>query len=842
MKALRKCHTGSKSGEVTTLELKNRAVSRKAATEGMVLLKNDGVLPLKAGSAVALFGGGAGHTIKGGTGSGDVNERASVTVYQGLEDAGFTITSKAWLSDYDTTYLKAREAWKQKILDGMTEEAGLTAVFEKYAKNPFALPDGRAVSKDDCIDAKAAIYVVSRIAGEGADRRLEKGDYYLSDQEAEDIRFLSAVGIPVILLLNAGGPVELTDILPCVSAVLNISQPGQEGGHAIADVLSGVVAPSGKLTTTWASRYADYPSAQTFGGGASRGAEEFYSEGVYVGYRYFDTFQVKPLFPFGFGLSYTLFTIRSESVSTDKNGVTVTATVTNTGDNHPGREVVQIYVSCPQTGLPKEYRRLLGFAKTKLLAPGESETITISAPAKAFASYSEEKAAWLVEAGRYGLWLGHSSSDLTLAGVFRVSEETVIEQAANICPLQRELSELKSPDSVLQREKDWQTDAAKRGLMDIPFTPAKNVKIVYETDEIDHEAAELAERLPADELIPMLYGEISGANGALGSAGTKVPGSAGETCGKFLEKLGVPGIVLSDGPAGLRLKKSYEVDRTTDEPYPSGILDGLEGGYFREPETHPDADVYYQYCTAFPIGTLLAQSFDPGLLEEVGKAVAEELELYHTSWWLAPGMNIQRNPLCGRNFEYYSEDPLVSGLMAAAVTRGVQSGNGVGTTIKHFACNNREENRMGTDAILSERALREIYLRGFEIAVRESQPMAIMSAYNLINGVHAANSHDLCTTVARDEWNFRGIIMTDWTATHPAGGSIAWQCAEAGNDLIMPGYAGDDENLDENLRAALNSGELSENAIRCCAERLFNIILRTNSYEGATPYERKPIQ
>ncbi len=838
MKALQEFrHTGSKSGEVTTLELQNRAVSRKAASEGMVLLKNDGVLPLKAGCAIALFGGGAGHTIKGGTGSGDVNERASVTVFQGLKDAGFTITSDSWIRDYDTTYWHARKRWKQTILEGLSEEAGLTAVFEKYASNPFAMPDGRAVSKDDCAGAKAAIYVISRIAGEAADRRLEKGDYYLTDREAEDIRFLSAEGIPVVLLLNAGGPVELTDILPCVSAVLNISQPGQEAGHAVADILSGAVTPSGKLATTWAKRYADYPSAETFGGGVNRGIEEYYSEGIYVGYRYFDSFQVKPLFPFGFGLSYTSFTIKCESVTTEESVMTVTATVTNTGNDYSGREVVQMYASCPQTGLAKEYRRLLGFAKTKLLAPGESETVTISAPAKAFASYNEEKTAWLVEAGRYGLWLGNSSSDLTLAGVLRVSEETVIEQVTNICPQQRELTELSRPDSVLQREKEWQADAAERGLADISFFPANEKTTVYMTDEIDREAAELAAKLPAEELIPMLYGEVSGANGALGSAGTKVPGSAGETCGKFLEKLGISGIVLSDGTAGLRLKKCYEVDPETDEAYPSGILDGLEGGYFSTPEEHPGADVYYQYCTAFPIGTLLAQSFDTALVELVGKAVAEELELYHISWWLAPGMNIHRNPLCGRNFEYYSEDPLVSGRIASAMTHGVQSGNGLGTTIKHFACNNREENRMGTDAILSERALREIYLRGFEIAVKDSQPMAIMSAYNLINGIHAANSRDLCTTVARNEWGFKGIIMSDWTATHPAGGSIAWQCIEAGNDLIMPGYAGDDENL----RTALKNGDLSEKAVRDCVERLFNIILRTNAYEGATPYERKMV-
>ena len=802
----------------------------------MVLLKNDGILPLETGKPIALFGGGANHTVKGGTGSGDVNERFSVTVYEGLKEAGFAITSEAWISDYDETYHQAREAWKQEILGGMTE-AGLTAVFEQYAKNPFSLPDGRAVTSADCVGAQAAIYVISRIAGEAADRRLSKGDYYLTDRETEDIRFLQAAGIPVILLLNAGGPVELTDVLDDVSAVVYMSQPGQEGGHAVADIISGKAVPCGKLTATWASRYEDYPNAETFGGGNAKGAKEYYNEGIYVGYRFFDAFEVKPAFAFGFGLSYTSFAIRCEAITASEIGVTVTAKVTNTGDRYTGREIVQVYASCPQGTLDKEYRRLVGFGKTKPLAPHESGSVTISVPSKAFASYSEEQAAWPVEAGRYGLWIGNSSDALTLTGILRVEKASIIEKTTNICPLVEPLHELHCPASVREREAAWQSEARETGLPEIAFAPVMERKIMYATDETDREAAELAAKLPVDELIPMLYGEISGANGALGSAGTKVPGSAGETCSKLLDKLGIPGVVMSDGPAGLRLKKAYEVDRATDEAYPSGILDGLEGGYFSEPEEHPDADTYYQYCTAFPIGTLLAQSFDPELLVEVGKAVAEEMELHRTSWWLAPGMNIQRNPLCGRNFEYYSEDPLVSGVMAASMTRGVQSGNGVGTTIKHFACNNREDNRMGTDAIISERALREIYLRGFEIAVRDAQPMAIMSAYNLINGVHAANSHDLCTTVARDEWGFRGIIMTDWTATHPAGGSTAWQCPEAGNDLIMPGYAGDDENL----RAALQRGELSEAAVRACAERLFNIILRTNAFEGATPYERNQI-
>lgn len=331
----------------------------------------------------------------------------------------------------------------------------------------------------------------------------------------------------------------------------------------------------------------------------------------------------------------------------------------------------------------------------------------------------------------------------------------------------------------------------------------------------------------------MVIGEVAKGQGqALGSAGIMVPGAAGETSGCLEESYGVPGVPMADGPAGIRLMKSYEVDRTTGGINNQGIFGAVEGGIFADHTPHANTDIYYQYATAFPVGTLLAQTWDPALLEETGRAVAAEMEEFGVGWWLAPGMNIHRNPLCGRNFEYYSEDPLLSGCMAAAITRGVQSCNGVGTTIKHFACNNQEDNRMGCDSIVSERALREIYLRGFEIAVKAAQPMAIMTSYNLINGVHTANSRDLCTVAAREEWNFQGIIMTDWTTTMPRGGSSSWGCIAAGNDLIMPGGEGDRENI----RKALKDGTLAEEDLKACVERMLTVIFQTNAYENSVPY------
>lgn len=276
---------------------------------------------------------------------------------------------------------------------------------------------------------------------------------------------------------------------------------------------------------------------------------------------------------------------------------------------------------------------------------------------------------------------------------------------------------------------------------------------------------------------------------------------------------------MADGPAGLRLRQSYEADKNTGHIYGTGVFGSLENGFLEEMERHENADIYYQFCTAFPVGTAIAQTWDKDLMKQFGEAVAVEMKEFHVDLWLAPGMNIQRNPLCGRNFEYYSEDPVLSGTTAAFVTKGVQSKNGCGVTIKHFACNNQEDNRMGVDVRVSEKALREIYFRGCEIVVKKSKPLAIMTSYNLINGVHAANCKELCTTLAREEWGFDGLIMSDWNTTVPEDGSIPWKCADAGNDVIMPGNPDDDKNI----REALNKGILTEQQVRQCAGRIIAV-------------------
>ncbi len=803
-------HSGSLKQGLSHREEKHRTLARRAAAEGIVLLKNEGLLPLKTSDPIALFGSGAEKTVKGGIGSGDVNNRENISVYRGIKEAGVSVTNEDWIQDYDKRYKEAREEWKEKILE---DARHVQNPFDAYAANPFALPDGRRITEADLKGAAAAVYMISRISGEGKDRRLEKGDYYLSSREREDILYLDGLHIPLILILNSGGPVELTDILQeteNIRAVLNISQPGQEGGHAVADILFGRAVPEGKLTTTWARRYEDYPFADTYSYLNGNLEKEEYREGIYVGYRYFDSFGVKPLFSFGYGLSYTSFGLEFCDLQTEKSSVQARVAVKNTGKSYAGREVVQVYVSFPKSGIEKESRRLAGFAKTDRLMPGESREVVVEIRQKQLAVFSEERQAWIVEAGTYGIWVGNSLESAVLSAYLTVSREVVLEKTHRICPRKEPFEELCRDSSGNSESRAG--EAKEKAIPVYEFVPCRQPEIQYVSPE--------EEQYPVEDLIPLLYGNITAGASTLGSAGIRVPGSAGETTETLEEKYRIRSLIMADGPAGLRLRQSYQVDKETDSVYGTGVLGSLENGFLEPMKIHKNTDTYYQYCTAFPVGTALAQTWDPELLTEFGCAVAEEMREFQVDLWLAPGMNIQRNPLCGRNFEYFSEDPLLSGVLASAVTRGVQDKTGCGVTIKHFACNNQEDNRMGVDACVSQRALREIYLRGFEIAVKESAPAAIMSSYNLINGVHAANSRDLCTVVAREEWGFQGVIMSDWNTTVPEDGSIPWKCAATGNDIIMPGNCDDDENI----RQAYAQGELTEKEIRECAGRIIALV------------------
>ncbi len=744
---------GSPSTEATDREIENRKLVREAAAESFVLLKNENnLLPLEKGTKLGLYGAGAVKTVKGGTGSGDVNERDSVSIYQGLSNAGFEITSKDWLSGYQKTYEKSREDWKQSIIDKSVKE-NMNVVMAYFA-TPYHLPAGDPIpdcAKEDGADT--AIFVLSRIAGEGTDRRDEELDYYLSKDERAMLDQLSTCYKHIILLLNAGGIVDLSflDEYPKIESVVNILQPGQEGGNAVADVLCGKKTPSGKLADSWAMDYNDYPSAATFSFKSGDVFHEEYKEGIYVGYRYFDTFDVPVRYGFGFGLSYTTFFIKTQKVTvsnldSENPVLTTEVEVTNTGVIYSGKEVVQIFVSCPQGSRVKEYRRLAGFAKTKELAPGEKQSLSITFPLYQLTSYEEETASWVLDGGNYGIWVGNSLSDAKLCAVLSLDQSAVIVSGSNICKKQRELEEI-TPDQakLLEKQKAWEAIAKEENLpnLQIKSDQIQTKTISYNADQeaFIGRAKEIVENMTTDQLLLLATGDIRmGQGSAIGNAGQSVPGAAAETTSAFAKPpFDLASIVLADGPAGLRLNKSYQVKNGKSKKM--DFLESFEGGLLLEkkPEHDPDEETYWQFCTAMPVGALLAQSWDTDLVKKLGEMIGNEMKLFEVTLWLAPGMNIHRNPLCGRNFEYYSEDPLLSGMMASAMTLGVQKVPGCGTTIKHFACNNQEDNRMGSDSIVSERALREIYLKGFEIAVKNAQPMSIMTSYNMINGVHAAN-------------------------------------------------------------------------------------------------------
>ncbi len=783
-------YPGQKDLNVSERETRVRAVSGKAAAEGMVLLENNGILPLPEGAKLALYGQGARHTIKGGTGSGDVNSRNTVSVEQGLRAAGFRIVNEAYLDRFDAEYAQSKKRCEEAIYREAGDSRDPRKLYHAHATLVPELPD-LPIRREDTEGADALVYVLCRISGEFADRHAEKGDYYLSDREEAELETLSSFGIPLVVLLNVGGVIDLSFLeTRKPAALLLISQPGSEGGTAAARVLSGKVNPSGRLTDTWAFHYEDYPSSATFSHRNGELTEEYYTDGIYVGYRYFDAFGVKPRYPFGYGLSYTDFSAEVCGAELRGTEAAVSVKVRNTG-RVPGRQVIQLYAACPSGELVTERKRLAAFGKTGLIAPGAEETLTLSFSLRQLASYHERRASWILQEGTYGLFAGENALSVRPAARLRLGRTVTLETVSNICELQEALKEIRpeQPDEDLTRCSfplpDLDITAAAESLAAEPA-----FREVPPDPELTAKAQAIASRMTLRDKACLVVGARSAMAGEIvGSQAKSVPGAAGETVA--FEKYGIPGMVLADGPAGLRINPEYEIDGETGEIIqPKDWFEMLEIRFFGKKIRHEGAELRYQIATAIPIGTLLAQSFDTALVEEVGAAVAEDLKAFRIAVWLAPGMNIHRNPLCGRNFEYYSEDPLVSGMMAAAVTRGVQRTPGIGVSIKHFACNNQEDNRMHVNEILSERTLREIYLRGFEIAVKTADPMTIMTSYNRINGVHSANNYDLCTQVARKEWGFRGFIMTDWSTTN-GGGSSAAKCVAAGNDLTMPGKDSD---------------------------------------------------
>ena len=796
------------SGGVSQLEIKAEgerdifgnmpALARKAAAEGIVLLKNNNALPYKLDTKISVFGRCQLDYFYVGYGSGgDVNAPYFVNVIDGIKNAGGHVNE--WLLEYYKDFTKNNPAphgfWGHWPMN-----------FEEPSLDDKMIE--RASEESD-----VALVVIGRAAGEDRENTLTKGSYYLTDEERNLLDNVCNHFSNVTVLLDCGNIIDMQWVLDYeerLRGIIYAWQGGMESGNAIADVLFGRVNPSGRLTDTIAVRYEDYPSAMHFGNKLFN----TYVEDIFVGYRYFETFsKEKALFPFGYGLSYTNFDIEVLDFKADNDKIKVEVRVTNIGDV-AGKEVVELYANAPQGKLSKPVMSLVAFDKTINLEPKESQKITLEVPVYLLASFDDtgatgHKYSYILEKGEYKFFIGENVRDLDEAGSFELKEDIVLEELEAVCAPKEYMDRIVAfkvngsfiPKKVaLKPEKPY---LRKRILDNLPkeighvvhnynFSQVKSGEISVE---------KFISSLTNQELEALTRGE-GGMDSSYG-----VTGNAGAFGGIIpeLNKKGVPAVITTDGPAGIRIRK---------------------------------------YTSLLPCGTALASTFNTRLVEELCSEMGKELKNAGSNVLLAPGMNIHRNPLCGRNFEYYSEDPLVAGLCAAADTRGIQSHAGIGTSIKHFAANNQEDNRMYVNEHISERAMREIYLKGFEIAVKTAQPMTIMSSYNLVNGVHTANSHDLLTAAARDEWGFAGYVMTDWGTSEDMSGLFAYkynlkyghstsrECVLAGNDLQMPGQKGNRQEI----VASVADGTLPLGQLQTCAYRILNVVLQSLAYDDCKPY------
>ena len=781
---------------------------RPHLAECAVLLRSKGDFPIGKPEKIGAYGRGVRHTLKGGTGSGEVNSRYFVSFEQALKDAGIAIENQKWLDDYDEVLVKAKAEFIEEI--------------KRRAKknHTMAVMEGMgAVMSEPEHDLKidreheVSIYVLSRICGEGNDRSYEKGDFLLADSEIRDIRYLHEHSKKFMLVLNVGGPVDLSAVSE-VENVLILSQLGVETGKALVDIITGEANPSGKLTTTW-TNVEGYPELD-FGDEDDTN----YKEGVYVGYRYFDSARVKPLYPFGYGLSYTDFKLECAGLRVDKDKVEVDAKITNVGIRS-GKETPQLYVSCPDGKLDKPYQDLAAFAKSSELKAGEEEIITLRFSLKDLASYNMEKSSYILEKGDYILRLGNSSDNTKIAGVLELDEDAVVKKVKNC------LGDPGFKDEVYERILDDDLSEVQR--YEVKAADFTKEEVSYDQPYVvDEKINDLLD----EELVYLNIGAFpdkAGINSIIGSASMSVAGAAGESSTKAKLPRLRP-LVMADGPAGIRISPQYYEDKKGLHSYgptiPATILDympkimqKLMGG---TPKLKKGVELKEQYCTAIPIGTAIAQSFNVDFAKTCGDIVGKEMEIFKIDLWLAPALNIHRSVLCGRNFEYYSEDPLVSGKMAAAITLGVQAHKGKGVTIKHYAANNQERNRYNSNSNVSERAMREIYLKGFGISITEARPHALMTSYNLLNGVHTNEHYGLCTDVLRKEFGYDGIIMTDWEVSAMPTKGKHRSCqpekvALAGGNLYMPGSKGDYKRV----MKALKSGELSRKVLCESADRLY---------------------
>jgi beta-glucosidase len=768
---------------------KYAALARQAVAEGCVLLENEGqALPLRDGERVAVFGRMAFHYYKSGLGSGGlVNTRYVVGILDALKECeGVHLDEKLmgiyedWIKEnpYDEGQGWGRVPWCQKEMD-VTEE-----MLDCARRNDVSL------------------VVIGRTAGEDQDNNAKAGSYCLTETEEDMIRRVCEVSKRTVVVLNVGNIIDMSWVEKYrPQAVLYVWQGGQEGGNGVADVLTGKVCACGKLTDTIAADIKDYPSTENFGDPF----KNYYKEDIYVGYRYFETFaRDKVLYPFGYGLSYTTFEMKAEVLKNTGDEITVSAMVANTGELK-GKEVVQVYVKVPQGKLGNPARKLIGFAKTKELESGEQEEVCIVIPKYDMASYDDSgvtghKSCYVLEEGTYEIFVGSDVRSAVSVGCYE-EEFRVIEELEEVYAPVEKFQRMKAvllPDGTYQAVTEdvpvRTIDPQERRANEIPetyvYTGDKGYKLV---DVLDKKVSmeEFVAQISEEDLIAMFRGE--GMCSPKVTAGTAAA-FGGVTDG--LTALGIPVGCCSDGPSGIRMDCGTK-------------------------------------AFSLPNGTSLGGTFNVKLVGALYEMTGKELRLNKIDSLLGPGMNIHRNPLNGRNFEYISEDPILTGRICAAQVKAMAK-SGIGSTIKHFCGNNQEVGRSTSDSVISERALREIYLKGFEIAVKEGGARSVMTTYGSVNGLWTAGSYDLCTTILRKEWGFDGIVMTDWWAKsnykgHQAEVPVKAPMVAAQNDIYMVVSDAKSNPENDDVEEMLHAGKITLGELQRNAANILGFLLKSPS-------------
>lgn len=764
----------------------------KMVSEGIVMLKNDNnALPLDTDKEVAVFGRIQFHYYKSGTGSGGmVNVTKVVNILDGLIDNGVKVNEK--LLD---TYRK----WDKENPFDLGEGWG----GEPWSQKEMPLDEG--LVKETAKSCETAIVIIGRTAGEEQDNRLEAGSYLLSDDEIEMLTVVRENFKKVVLLLNVGNIIDMTDINRITpDAVLYVWQGGMTGGKGTADVLTGKVSPSGKLPDTIAYKVSDYPSDANFGREENR---DIYAEDIYVGYRYFETFaKEKVLYPFGFGLSYTAFEIKTEKAEITEGAVKLSVSVKNIG-SYKGKEVIEVYCEAPQGRLGKAAKVLCGFEKTRELVPQEEQVVEIAVDIAKLASYDDSgvtgnKSCYVLEAGEYKFYVGSDVRSAEYACSFEQGEDLVTERLTQSLAPVESFERIKpvceggafsiGREAVPVSEVDESARRLEKLPKEIAYTGDKGIKL-WDVKNGKNTMDEFIAQLSDYDLSCIIRGEGMGSPRV--TAGTA---SAFGGVSENLNGFGIPAGCCSDGPSGMRLDCGTK-------------------------------------AFSLPNGTMIASSFNKELTSELFTFMGLEMAANKVDCLLGPGMNIHRHPLNGRNFEYFSEDPFLTGKMAAAELMGM-AGAGVTGTIKHFCANNRETNRHFIDSVVSERALREIYLKGFEIAVKEGGASSVMTTYGRVNGLWTAGNFDLNTVILREEWGFKGFTMTDWWANinvrgkEPDKTDLA-AMARAQNDVYM--VCPDGEKNDDNTLAALENGGIERCELQRNAANICGFLLHTNALKRA---------